>query len=156
MSAAWNFVETGPAQAGAPGGLQPEGPGEQDYVEYLPYTEASGNGPFRVDNSGNTTTNGLAAQKGGTDTSGTATVSAPSLSTGTAAQISTVQDVMLYIAINTSASLAIAVGPLNTVTTTILAAEAAALGVITLRLPKGWWIKITGTIADLTITAITC
>ena len=43
--AAWNYVETGPAQAGAPGALQPEGPGEQDYVEFLPFQEASGNGP---------------------------------------------------------------------------------------------------------------
>ena len=154
--AAWNYVETGPAQAGAPGALQPEGPGEQDYVEFLPFQEASGNGPFRVDSSGNMTVNGLAALKGGSDTSATATVSSPSLSTGTAAQISTVQDVMLYIAINTAAALAIAVGPANTVTTAILASETAALSVITLRLPKGWWVKITGTIADLTITAITC
>lgn len=154
--AAWNFVETGPAQLGVPGGLQPEGPGEQDYAEFLPFNEASGNGPWRVDQGGNMTVNGISTQKGGTDTSATATVSSPSLSTGTAAQISTTQDVMVYIAINTSASLAVSVGPANTTTTAIVAAEAVALGVITLRLPKGWWIKVTGTIADLTITAITC
>jgi hypothetical protein len=31
-----------------------------------------------------------------------------------------------------------------------------ALGLLTLRIPAGWYVKITGTIADLTITAITC
>src|SRR5262249_45349275 len=91
LMAAWNYVQTGPAQAGAPGGLQPEGPGEQDYVEFLPFQEASGNGPFRVDQAGNVTANGVSAHKGGTDTSATATASSPSFSSGTAAQVNTTQ-----------------------------------------------------------------
>lgn len=154
--AAWNFVETGPAQAGAPGGLQPEGPGEQGYVEWLPFQEASGNGPFRVDQAGNITVNGLSAQKGGTDTSATATASSPVLTSGTAAQISTVQDVMLYIAITTSAALAVAIGPTAGVANAIIPSASYGLSVISIRLPKGWYVKITGTIADVTITAITC
>ena len=154
--AAWNYVETGPAQAGAPGGLQPEGPGEQDYVEFLPFQEASGNGPFRVDSSGNMTVNGLAALKGGSDTSATATVGSPSFSSGVSLQLNTTQDVMLYIAITTSAALAVAIGPLNTVTTALIPSASYALSVISIRVPKGWWVKITGTIADTTITSITC
>ncbi len=154
--AAWNFVETGPAQAGAPGGLQPEGPGEQAYAEFLPFQEASGNGPFRVDQAGNITVNGLSAQKGGTDTSATATASSPSFVSGTSLQLNTTQDTMLYLAITTSAALAVAVGPTAGVATALIPSASYGLSVITIRVPKGWYVKITGTIADMTITAITC
>jgi hypothetical protein len=151
---AWNYVETGPAQSGAPGGLQPEGPGEQDYVEFLPFAEASGNGPWRVDSSGNMTVNGLAALKGGSDTS--ATASSPSFVSGTSLQLNTTQDTMLYIAITTSAALAVAIGPTAGVATALIPSASYALSVISIRVPKGWFVKITGTIADATITAITC
>ena len=153
---AWNYVETGPAQPGAPGALQPEGPGEQDYVEFLPYQEASGNGPFRVDSSGNVTANGVSAQKGGTDTSGTAAASSPTFVNGTSLQLNTTQDVMLYLAITTSAALAVAIGPTSGVATALIPSASYALSVITIRVPKGWFVKITGTIADMTITAVTC
>lgn len=154
--AAWNYVETGPAQAGAPGALQPEGPGEQDYVEFLPFQEASGNGPFRVDSSGNVTANGVSAQKGGTDTSATAAASSPLFVNGTSLQLNTTQDVMLYLAITTSAALAVAIGPTNAVATALIPSASYALSVISIRVPKGWFVKITGTIADMTITAVTC
>jgi hypothetical protein len=94
--------------------------------------------------------------RGGTDTSFTAAASSPSFSSGVAAQVNTTQDVMLYITVNTVAALAVAIGPTSGTATTIVASENVALGVITLRIPKGWWVKITGTIADLTITAVTC
>lgn len=99
---------------------------------------------------------GVVALKAGTDTSNTATASSPSFTTATAKQLSTTQDVMLYIAVKTSASLTIAIGAANTTTTNIMPAQSAALGVITLRVPKGWWVKLTGTMANLQITQVTC
>lgn len=108
------------------------------------------------DGSGNMTVAGLCAQAGGTDTSATATASSPSFSTGVAAQCSTTQDVMLYIAIQTAAALAVAIGPTSAAADVIMPSQTYALGLCTIRVPKGWWVKITGTIADLTITQVTC
>ena len=76
--------------------------------------------------------------------------------TTTAKQLSTTQDVMLYIAIQTSAALAVAIGPTSSVTTALMPSKSYALGLISIRVPGGWWVKLTGTIADLTITAVTC
>lgn len=110
----------------------------------------------QLDQSGNWTTTGVSHQNGGTDTSGTATASSPSFTSGTAIQLSTTRDVILYIAIQTSAALAVAIGPTSTPANTIMPSQSYALGMQTIRVPKGWYVKITGTIADLTITAVTC
>jgi hypothetical protein len=99
---------------------------------------------------------GVAALNGGTDTSGTAAASSPAFVSGTALQLNTTQDTMLYIAIQTSAALAVAIGPTSGVANAILPSKSYALGMFTIRVPKGWYVKITGTIADLTITAVTC
>ena len=131
-------------------------PNWQGYVEFALPNSAPGSGAFRVDQAGNITTSGVAHLNGGSDSSGTAAASTPSFSTGTAAQVSTTQDVMLYINVTTAASLAVAIGPTSSAATVIQAAESSALGVITLRVPKGWYVKLTGTIADLAITAVTC
>jgi Pectate lyase superfamily protein len=106
--------------------------------------------------SGATVTAGVASMNGGTDTSGTATASSPSFTSGTAKQCSTTQDVILYIAIQTAAALAVAIGPTSTPASTIMPSQSYALGLQTIRVPKGWYVKITGTIADLTITQVTC
>ena len=98
----------------------------------------------------------LVSFNSGTDTSGTATASAPSFTSGTAKQLSTTQDVMLYIAVQTAAALAVAIGPTSTPATTVMPSQTYTLGLQTLRIPKGWYVKITGTIADLTITQVTC
>jgi hypothetical protein len=111
---------------------------------------------FTVEAGGLTIEAGISVFDGGTDTAGTAAASSPSFSTGVAAQVNTTQDVMLYIAVKTAASLTIAIGPTSSTATNILPAESAALGVISLRVPAGWYVKITGTIADLQITAVTC
>jgi hypothetical protein len=97
-----------------------------------------------------------AVLNGGTDTSGTATASSPSFVSGTAQQLSTSQDVTLYIAVQTSAALAVAIGPTSTPANTIMPSRSYALGMATVHVPKGWYVEITGTIADLTITAVTC
>lgn len=55
----------------------------------------------------------------------------------------------LYLNVTTSAALAIAWGPDSTTALTFMASESAALGMISLRVPAGWYVKITGTIADI-------
>lgn len=92
----------------------------------------------------------------GSATGATAVVTAPTFVTGTALQLNATQDVMLYIAVDTAASLAIAFGPSTGAENTLVAAESVALSVITLRVPSGWKVTITGTVADLNINAVTC
>ena len=99
---------------------------------------------------------GLLSANGGTDTSGTAAASSPTFASGTARQVSTTQDVILYIAIQTSAALAVAIGPTSVPANTVMPSQSYALGLNTIPVPKGWWVKITGTVADLTVTAVTC
>ncbi len=73
---------------------------------------------------------------------------------GTAFQVSMSQPSNLYLDITTSAPLAIAVGPTAATATTILASESAALGLLTIRVPAGWYVKVTGTPADFVATAV--
>lgn len=73
---------------------------------------------------------------------------------GTAFQVSVAQNATLYLDITTSAALAIAVGPTASTANTILASESAALGLLNVRVPAGWYVKVTGTPADFVATAI--
>lgn len=73
---------------------------------------------------------------------------------GTAKQIDAARSAHLYINITTAASLTIAMGPTSAAATVLNAAESDTLGMITLQVPGGWYVKITGTVADLTITSI--
>lgn len=126
---------------------------------YAPGTVALVSGAFSVFGAceiQDLVTDNPVALNGGTDTSGTAAASSPSFTTATAKQLSTTQDVMLYIAVQTSAALAVAIGPASTTTTALMPSKSYALGLIPIRVPKSWWVKITGTIADLTITQVTC
>ena len=99
---------------------------------------------------------GLASFNSGTSTSGTATASTPSLSTTVAAQINTTQDVMLYANITTAATFSLAIGPTSTPATTVVGSHTAAIGLISVRVPAGWYVKSTFTSADVTWTAVTC
>jgi hypothetical protein len=99
---------------------------------------------------------GVIALVGGTNTSGGATASTPTFTSGTARQCSTTTDVMLYVEVTTAATLAISIGPTSTPADAVLTSETSALGLQTYRVPAGWYVKITGTIADLSITQITC
>ncbi len=92
-----------------------------------------------------------------TDTSGGATASSPAFVSGTALQLNTTSDTMLYVTTNTANSLAIAMGPTSAVATTLVATLTSPVGAgYSYRVPKGWYVKITGTIADFTIVAVTC
>jgi len=113
-------------------------------------------GIFVTGTGGVTQVGGVLALTNGTDTSATATPSAPTFVSGTALQLNTTQDTMLYVEVTTAASLEIQMGSTSSVGTTLLSTITAALGMETIRVPKGWYVKITGTIADLNINAVSC
>lgn len=73
---------------------------------------------------------------------------------GTAKQVDTLKDNYLYINITTAAALTIAIGPTSAAATVLNASESDALGLITLFVPAGWYVKLTGTMANLTNTSI--
>lgn len=74
---------------------------------------------------------------------------------GTPFQVSTLRDADLYINITTAASLTITMGPESAGTSIALnAAEIDALGLIHLNVPKGWYVVLTGTVADFAVTAV--
>jgi hypothetical protein len=92
----------------------------------------------------------------GTDTSGTATASTPALTSGTAAQLSTVQDCMLYCDVKVASTFALSAGPTSSPATAIVASATAGVGCISVRVPKGWYVKATFTSADVVFTQVTC
>lgn len=99
---------------------------------------------------------GIASLKGGSDTSGTAVSGNPTFTSGTARQLSTTQDVILYIAVQTSAALAVAIGPTSATGTTIMPSNSYGIGLYTIRIPMTWYVKITGTIANLSVAMVAC
>lgn len=74
--------------------------------------------------------------------------------TATAFQISTKRDAMLYINVRTAAALAIAMGPTSSCDIAVSASQSDALGTTSLRVPAGWYVKLTGTMANLACTAV--
>jgi hypothetical protein len=109
------------------------------------------------DGSGNVTIIGVSHLSGGTDTSGIAAATIPSISSGSATTINTTQDVMLYADVKTASSFTFQMGAVSPGTATTLFANAtAAVGMMSVRVPKGWYVNATFTTADITWTAITC
>lgn len=109
------------------------------------------------DGSGNASFLGITAHEGGTDTSTGATASTPTFVSGTAKQLSTTQDVMLYIIVVTAISTTLAIGPTSTPANTIFSAKTlVANTMLTFRIPKGWYVKITATVTDFTFLQVTC
>jgi hypothetical protein len=90
----------------------------------------------------------------GTNSSGSAPVITPTFATATAAQLSdTSRDYMVYFQIGTGGgTVTVAIGPTSTPAHTIVSAAVGTAGaVIPVRLPAGWYLKITvatSTIAD--------
>lgn len=104
-----------------------------------------------------TTLGNSAFQAAGTNTSGTAAKTNPTL--GAAAQLAnTSQDAMIYIEVTTAGTLTVAIGPTSGVADTIVNGVATAIGsLISLRLPAGWFIAVTTSdTAVWTATAVTC
>jgi hypothetical protein len=113
-----------------------------------------GSGNFQA--AGASYLNGVANLYGGSSTSVTAAASTPSLSTGVAAQINTSQDVLLYADVHTASVFSLAIGPTSTPATTIVTSATNAIGLVSVRVPAGWYVKSTFTSADVTWTAVTC
>lgn len=93
-------------------------------------------------------------QTAGSSAHSSPVISNPVFVSGAARQLSNARDQILYIDIVTAASLKIEMGPDSTAANVISAAKSDALGLITLRVPVDWYVKITGTIANLVITQL--
>lgn len=78
----------------------------------------------------------------------------PVFVSGTAQVLSASREVDLYINITTAASLAIAMGPTASASVTLNTAESDTLGLIHIRVPAGWFVKLTGTVADFALNAV--
>lgn len=79
----------------------------------------------------------------------------PVFVTATPQQLSATKNIDLYINITTAASLTISMGPTSAGTgVTLNAAESDTLGLIHIFVPVGWYVKLTGTMADMAFNAI--
>lgn len=74
---------------------------------------------------------------------------------GTPFQVSTKRAARLYIAITTAAALTISMGPEAAGTSVaIQPSQSSALGLCTLDVPAGWYVKLTGTVTNYTVTSV--
>jgi hypothetical protein len=73
---------------------------------------------------------------------------------GTAQQVDKRKDNFLYINIATSAALAVAIGPTSATAVAVSPSQSSGLGVISLFVPAGWYVKLTGTMANVSCVAI--
>jgi hypothetical protein len=74
---------------------------------------------------------------------------------GTPFQPSASHATVLYIEVTTAAALSVQMGPSSSGTgVTVSTSESAALGVTTVEVPAGWYVDLTGTVADFIVTAV--
>lgn len=85
---------------------------------------------------------------------GSHTSKAVTFVSGTAQQIDTRKDNFLYINIATSAALAVAIGPTNATAVAVSPSQSSGLGVVTLFVPAGWYVKLTGTMGNVSCLAV--
>ncbi len=95
-----------------------------------------------------------AAVVAGSNAQGSHTAAVVTFSTGVARQVSATNDAYLYINITTAAALTVAIGPTSAVATTLSVSQSSALGMTTLFVPAGWYVKLTGTMANQTCTSV--
>ena len=83
----------------------------------------------------------------GTSTAGGASSASAALANGTAKQVSTTVDTMVYIKLSTAGTaMSISVGPTSTPANTIFPSAAPnTTGMYTVRVPAGWYILVSGT-----------
>jgi hypothetical protein len=72
---------------------------------------------------------------------------------GTAQQVDKRKDAFLYITVTTAAALTVAIGPTSAAAQAVTPSQSSGLGVITLFVPAGWYVKLTGTMANVTCTS---
>lgn len=95
-----------------------------------------------------------AANTAGSIAPGSHPTASVSFVSGTAKQLSSKNDLALYINVTTSASLKVELGPTAASLVTINAAESDALGLLTLIVPASWYVNLTGTMADVACTQV--
>lgn len=95
---------------------------------------------------------------GGSSTLGAAVYSTPTFTTATAKQLNTVEDVMLYIAVKTSISVTLSIGPSSAASDSIVPVTTMPIGAfVAVRIPASWYVKLTcATMADLQLSQVTC
>lgn len=101
---------------------------------------------------------GVVQHQAGTDTSTTATFGSQTVSSGTAFQPNTTQDSILYMTVKTAASItSVAIGPTSTPANSFwTSAITVGVGIYPFRVPKGWYMKITGTLTNVVFSKISC
>jgi hypothetical protein len=95
-----------------------------------------------------------AANTAGSTGPGSHTAAAKTFVSGTAQVVDSRKDNFLYINIATSAALAVAMGPTSAVANAVSPSQSSAIGMLTLFVPAGWYVKLTGTMANLSCIAI--
>jgi pyruvate kinase len=90
-----------------------------------------------------------AANTSGSTAPGAHPAAAVTFVSGTAKVVDSKVDTFLYINIATSAALAIAFGPTSAVANAISPSQSSAIGMLTVFVPAGWYVKLTGTMANL-------
>jgi hypothetical protein len=115
-------------------------------VSLLNQTLDDGLGDMTI--AGNATVDGVTAVIGGA-------VTTPTFVSTTPQQLSATQNGVLYIDVTTAASLTIAIGPTSSATTVLQTSIVSALGLTHVHVPAGWYVKLTGTMADLAFKFIT-
>lgn len=73
---------------------------------------------------------------------------------GTAFQISSRRSADLYINITTAAALKVEIGPTSAAAIQLSTSQSSALGLMSLHIPAGWYVKLTGTVTDYVVTAV--
>ena len=101
----------------------------------------------------------VGSSAGATSTAAAATVTTPTFTSGTATQLAnTSQDAMIYLDITLAGTLTVAIGPTSTPANTLYSSVAVSTATAfpSIRLPAGWYIKVTAVTATYTANVITC
>lgn len=85
---------------------------------------------------------------------GSHSAAAKTFVSGTAQVVDSRKDNFLYINIATSAALAIALGPTNAAANAVSPSQSSAVGLVTLFVPAGWYVKLTGTMGNVSCIAL--
>lgn len=83
-----------------------------------------------------------------------ATATSVTFVSGTAKQLNADSIVGLYIAVTTGGSLKIEIGKDANTTTQLAPAQVFPLGLSFVRVPVGWYVKLTGTMSNIVCTAV--
>lgn len=134
--------------------------GKTGYMELLFPWQTPGQGPLRVDELGNVTA--ALVTSAGSDTAGSAPIinSLGATNGGGGVQLSDLtRDYMVYLAVNTAGTATtVSIGHTSAASdVAIISNTAVSAGLISFRLPAGWWFKWSGTSTTISVqNAVGC